>query len=95
MSTKKEIYIGLILGIGTSFLISLISFLYTNPGFSSADYFDIFVNGKILAPLLSVALVGNLGLFFLFLKLNKDNISRGILAATMVVGVFIFIMKFI
>lgn len=95
MSDKKQFYIGLSLGIFTSFIISLIVFLTSNPGFSVADYFNIFVNGKILSPILSIALVGNLALFFLFLKFDKDLISKGILAATMVVGVLIFIMKFL
>lgn len=95
MSDKKQFYIGLSLGIFTSFIISLIVFLTSNPGFSVADYFNIFVNGKILSPILSIALVGNLALFFLFLKFDKDFISKGILAATMVVGVLIFIMKFL
>lgn len=95
MSDKKQFYIGLSLGIFTSFVISLIVFLTSNPGFSVADYFNIFVNGKILSPILSIALVGNLALFFLFLKFDKDLISKGILAATMVVGVLIFIMKFL
>ncbi|MFM6982903.1 MAG: hypothetical protein ACKOXF_02130 [Chitinophagaceae bacterium] len=95
MSDKKQFYIGLSLGIFTAFIISLIVFLTSNPGFSVADYFNIFVNGKILSPILSIALVGNLALFFLFLKFDKDLISKGILAATMVVGVLIFIMKFL
>ncbi len=95
MSDKKQFYMGLSIGILTAFVISLIVFLTSNPGFSVADYFNIFVNGKILSPILSIALVGNLGLFFLFLKFDKDLISKGILAATMVVGLLIFIMKFL
>jgi hypothetical protein len=95
MSDKKQFYVGLGLGIFTAFIISLIVFLTSNPGFSVSDYFNIFVNGKILSPILSIALVGNLALFFLFLKFDKDLISKGILAATMVVGVLIFIMKFL
>jgi hypothetical protein len=95
MSDKKQFYMGLSIGILTAFVISLIVFLTSNPGFSVADYFNIFVNGKILSPILSIALVGNLGLFFLFLKFDKDLISKGILAAAMVVGLLIFIMKFL
>ena len=86
--------LGLGLGILTSFLISFVVFLSSNPGFTASDYFNIYVNGKILAPVLSVALVGNLGLFFLFLRLEKDLISKGILSATMLVGVVIAVLKF-
>jgi hypothetical protein len=94
MSPKKQLSLGIGLGLLTSFLISFVVFLSSNPGFTAADYFNIYVNGKILAPVLSVALVGNLGLFFLFLRLDKDLISKGILSATMLVGVLIFILKF-
>ncbi len=94
MSPKKEIYIGIGIGLLTAFLISFVVFLSSNPGFTAADYFNIYVNGKLLAPILSVALVGNLGLFFLFIKLDKDMISKGILTATMIAGVLIFILKF-
>ena len=94
MNPRKQVLLGLGLGLLTSFLISFVVFLSSNPGFTAADYFNIYVNGKILAPVLSVALVGNLGLFFLFLRLDKDMISKGILSATMLVGVIIFILKF-
>ena len=95
MNPRKQIILGIGLGLLTSFLISFVVFLSSNPGFTAADYFNIYVNGKILAPVLSVALVGNLGLFFLFLRLDKDLISKGILTATMLVGVIIFVLKFI
>jgi hypothetical protein len=95
MNPRKQILLGIGLGLLTSFLISFVVFLSSNPGFTAADYFNIYVNGKILAPVLSVALVGNLGLFFLFLRMDKDLISKGILTATMLVGVIIFILKFI
>lgn len=49
MSDKKQFYVGLGLGIFTAFIISLIVFLTSNPGFSVSDYFNIFVNGKILS----------------------------------------------
>lgn len=78
-----------------TFIISVIVFLKSNPGFTVGDYFNIFANGKVLSPILSVALVGNLGLFFLFLKLDKDNISRGVLMATMLIGLVIFIMRIV
>ncbi|MDP2174862.1 MAG: hypothetical protein Q8K70_03020 [Bacteroidota bacterium] len=93
--TKKDIIIGILIGIFTAFLISFIIFLNTNPGLSTADYFNVFVYGKIIAPILSMALLGNLAVFFLFLKLNKDLISKGILVATIIVGILVFIIKFI
>jgi hypothetical protein len=94
MNGRKQIYLGIGIGLLTAFLISFVVFLTSNPGFTAADYFNIYVNGKLLAPILSVALLGNLGLFFLFIKLDRDLISKGILAATMICGLLIFILKF-
>lgn len=94
MNGRKQIYLGIGIGLLTAFLISFVVFLTSNPGFTAADYFNIYVNGKLLAPILSVALLGNLGLFFLFIKLDRDLISKGILAATMICGLIIFILKF-
>lgn len=94
MNGRKQIYLGIGIGLLTAFLISFVVFLTSNPGFTASDYFNIYVNGKLLAPILSVALLGNLGLFFLFIKLDRDLISKGILAATMICGLVIFILKF-
>jgi len=94
MNGRKQIYLGIGIGLLTAFLISFVVFLTSNPGFTAADYFNIYVNGKLLAPILSVALLGNLGLFFLFIKLDRDLISKGILAATMICGLLIFVLKF-
>lgn len=95
MNPRKQMSLGIVMGLLSAFLISFVVFLSSNPGFTAADYFNIYVNGKILAPVLSVALLGNLALFFLFLRLDKDFISKGILTATMILGVIIFILKFI
>jgi hypothetical protein len=95
MNPRKQLLIGILIGVLTAFLISFVVFLATNPGFTFADYFNIYVNGKLLTPILSVALLGNLALFFLFLKLNKDMISKGILTSTMIVGIVIFVLKFL
>lgn len=95
IKSKKEILLGVFIGLITSFLISYFIFLNTNPGLSTSDYLNVFVNGKIIVPILSMSLIGNLAVFFLFLKLNKDFISKGILVATILVGLLVFIIKFI
>lgn len=92
--SRKQLYTGIILGVLSAFLISLVIFFVSNPGLDLAEYFKIFYSGAVLTPILSVSLLGNFVLFFIFLKLNKDMVSKGILTATIGVGVFIFILKF-
>lgn len=94
MNARSQIWMGLGMGLLTAFVVSLVVFLRTNPGLSAADYFNFFVYSKLLSGILSVSLIANLGLFYLFLKLDKDQISKGVLAATVIVGILIFIMKF-
>lgn len=93
MTQKQETITGVAIGFVLVLLISMLVFLQSNPGFSLADYFEIFVNGNILVPTLSISLLGNLAAFYIFLNLNKDAISRGILIATVLVGVFILLLK--
>ena len=48
-----------------------------------------------LPKIISLSLLGNLALFFLKLKFNKDQQSRGILFSTFLYGVVIVILKFL
>lgn len=93
MSPKQQTLAGVAIGMVLVFAISVLVFLQSNPGFSLKDYFEIFVNGNILVPTLSISLLGNLAAFYIFLNLNKDHISRGILISTVLVGVLILILK--
>ncbi|HEY1047051.1 MAG TPA: hypothetical protein VGF79_11470 [Bacteroidia bacterium] len=94
MSARSQLWLGLGMGLFTAFIVSLVVFLRTNPGLSASDYFNFFVYSKLLSGILSVSLIANLALFYLFLKFDKDQISKGVLAATVIVGILIFIMKF-
>ena len=53
------------------------------------------VNDINLPKIISLSLLGNLALFFLKLKFNKDQQSRGILFSTFLYGVVIVILKFL
>ena len=95
MSAKKELILGIIIGLLLAFLFSLLMFYTGNikTGMPTEQFFDIFVKGKIIVPVLSISLLANFALFFIFLKFNKDNISRGIMVATMAIGAVIIILK--
>lgn len=49
---------------------------------------------KNLSAIISLSLLINLALFFLKLKFNKDEQSRGILFSTFLYGILIVILKF-
>ena len=46
-----------------------------------------------LSGLISIAAIPNLLLFFLFLKQNRDAVSKGILAATLLIAVITTLIK--
>lgn len=93
MSSRNQLVSGIVMGIIIPFMISSIVFVETNPNLPYREYFNIYLHGQLLAAILSLSLLGNLALFFLFLKLEKEMVSRGIVASTLLVGVVILILK--
>lgn len=92
---KKDIIIGFITGILTSLLFSSIIFISNNPGLPGDEYMKIYMKGKLIVPVISLSLLADLGLFFLFLKLNRDEISKGILFATFLIAAIVVVLKLI
>ena len=50
--------------------------------------------GDFLSALLSLSLLANLGLFYLFLKLDADQSAKGVLMVTILYAIAGFIIKF-
>ncbi len=94
MSERTSIIIGFSIGIITSLVFSYIVFINNNPGMNEDDYFKIFFSGKLIVPVMSISLLANFALFFIFLRLNKDAISKGLLIATVIIGVVILVLRF-
>jgi len=90
---KKQILAGLIIGLLAVFLFSLFLFMLKNPDLFAKDFFNFKQHHEIDALLLSFSLLWNLALFWIFLKLDKEAISRGVLLATMLVGILIVVLK--
>ncbi len=92
--SKKQILLGFLLGIIISFLFTLFIYYSNNPGLSDAAYRKFFIDAKLIVPIVSISLLANFVLFFIFIKLNKDEISKGILIATILIGLIVLILKF-
>ena len=90
---KKEVLIGFITGVLTSLIFSSIIFISNNPGLPGDEYMKIYLKGKLIVPVISISLLANFALFFIFLKFNKDEISKGILFATFMIGVVVLVLK--
>ena len=91
---KADLIKGILLGI----ISPMILFVFVTVFYFKYDLMS-FINNKVndinLPKIISLSLLINLALFFMKLKFNKDEQSRGILLSTFLYGVVIVILKFI
>ena len=91
---KKEIAIG--------FLISVIAtasgiFLYLE-FFSKYGFYQtlqMIKEGNLYGPVISLAALPNLFVFFIFIKKKQDYRARGVLMATILTALLTFVLKFL
>ena len=96
MKTKvNNIYLGIILGILvpaiTIFLVYKIRFNQYN----LEEFFNTFIQRKVLSSLLSLCIIPNLLVFMIFIWLNYLYSARGVLLSTFIIGFIIVGVKFL
>jgi len=92
---KKEIFIGVIVGIianatGLFFAATLLG--------NGDDFIKVLKaasNEGFLGKLISLGAILNLIAFFIFIKKKQDYRARGVLLATVLIAVFTFLFKFL
>ena len=92
---KDSVFLGLILGI----IAPVIGFwLYYWTQFSDryrpAGFVRFITSVKLLSPIISLSLIANLLLFFIFIWLRWDRSSKGVLMATFAYAGVIAYLKF-
>lgn len=86
------------LGITSGMLLPIISLVifylstYKNLGF--IEYIKQLVSMNVVTQLVSLCVVPNLLLFFIFIWTNKLYSARGVLFATIIYTIIVFIIKF-
>ena len=91
---KVDLIKGVLLGIIAP-IIACIFYVVFIKEETLENFINHFVTDRNLPAIISLSLLINLALFFLKLKFNKDEQSRGILFSTFLYGVVIVILKFI
>ena len=91
---NKIIY-GLLIGFISPIVFFLIYYIFRFPGYSFPDYISILIESNKLANVLSLTVLPNLGPFMLLINSSRYSAGRGVLAATIVLGIVIFILKLI
>ncbi|HUX83860.1 MAG TPA: hypothetical protein VMV20_01410 [Chitinophagaceae bacterium] len=80
-------WLGFLIFYGVKFLPHRVSF----SGFAD----QIFGNRLLLAPVLSLCLIVNALVFFLYIRFRKDLTAKGLLVATILYGCVIVVLKFL
>ena len=91
---KSDLIKGILLGIIAPIIACIVYVVFINEE-TLENFINNFVTDRNLPAIISLSLLINLALFFLKLKFNKDEQSRGILLSTFLYGVVIVILKFI
>ncbi|HRH01507.1 MAG: hypothetical protein IPO70_04265 [Bacteroidetes bacterium] len=89
-----KLLLGLALGIITPVLVLLV-YYQVNFYYIRVDTFlyETFMK-RIFLPLLSLCVVGNLAVFFLFIQTDRYLSARGVVLATLIYAILVFILKF-
>lgn len=87
--------IGLISGLLVPVIAIFIFYLFNNYRFGSFEYFvNHFVMLHLASHIVSLSVLPNMAVFYLFIKKNFLYSARGVVLSTMIYGLIIIILKF-
>jgi hypothetical protein len=91
----NKIVYGLVVGLITPILSFLLYYIFRFGQYGFTDYLGFLIESKKLVNVSSLAVLPNLAPFMLFINSGRYSSGRGVLTATIVLGVIIFIWKFV
>jgi hypothetical protein len=91
---KDNFLTGLITGMVSPPLGFYVFCLATFPDLNVMDIAASYYRRNVMSHVVSLSVLVNLALFFIFLKFNAESSARGILGATFLYGIVILILKF-
>ena len=86
--------LGLLLGIIAPLLSILVIYFIQFTEYNFSELIDFLVRKNFFTKIVSLCVIPNLALFFLFLNKNYYYSARGVLISTVLFAVFVFITKF-
>ncbi len=92
---KKEIFIGVIVGLITNAIGLFLAAILLGNGDSFLTVIKAAASEGFLGKLISLGAILNLVAFFIFIKKKQDYRARGILLITVFIAIFTFVFKFI
>ena len=89
----NKLLTGMVLAIVVPCITLYLSYQYKFAAYSIQDFIDMMIMRAILSKLLSLCVLPNLLLFFIFIKLNYLKSARGVLLSTMLLALVVLIVK--
>jgi len=91
---KKEILIGFLVSIFATFS-GLFIYLQYISRFGFIETIELIQKGRVLGPVIALAALPNLFVFFIFLKKNQEYRARGVVMGLIATALLTLILKFI
>ena len=92
-SIRKEIIIGFLISICAT-AAGLFIYLQYISRFGFQETVEMISKGGVLGPVITLAALPNLLVFFLFLRKNQEYRSRGVLIGVIAIALFTMVLKF-
>ena len=95
---KSKFPVTLIMGIFVGLLMPVIGIfmmLEARPELAGIQRFDMEIVKQINVEIITLGMIINAGLFFLFLRFKQEAVSQGILISSVIVLILIFIYRFL
>ncbi|MBE9467672.1 MAG: hypothetical protein IMY72_05030 [Bacteroidetes bacterium] len=87
--------IGLVIGLLAPIITIFILYLFNKSSFGSFEnFYNHFVTLHLSSQIVSLSVLANLAVFYLFIKKNFLFSARGVVLATMIYGLIIIVLKF-
>ena len=90
---KKEILIGFLVSIFATFS-GLFIYLQYISRFGFIETIELIQKGRVLGPVIALAALPNLFVFFVFLKKNQEYRARGVVMGLIATALLTLILKF-
>ena len=98
MAGSRPIYnkllTGLVLGILLPSISVLLFYLVKHPAKSFYDFLVLVTEMDVISPILSLCALPNLGIFYFFINREWWYSARGIILATLLWAILVFLVKF-
>lgn len=89
-----KIWLGLLAGLVAPFIGFLGYYQLHFAGMGIPYFINYLIQGKVYTPMVSLSVVANLPVFFIFIWTNKNQSARGVLFSTFIYAAIVVYLKY-